>query len=46
MVRQIATLEEHLEEIKKSAHEKEAALQSQLSSLTVAKQTVEEEMVS
>jgi hypothetical protein len=45
-MQQIATLEENLKEATKNAHEKEAALQSQLSSVTAAKQTTEEELVS
>lgn len=46
MMQQLATLEEHLEEVKTNACEKEAALQSQLSSVTFSKQTAEEELVS
>jgi hypothetical protein len=46
MIQQIKTLEEHLEQAKKSSLEKEAALHSQLSSVTVEKQTTEEELVS
>ncbi|KDR15538.1 early endosome antigen 1-like [Zootermopsis nevadensis] len=44
MMQQLATLEEHLEEVKTNACEKEAALQSQLSSVTFSKQTAEEEL--
>lgn len=44
MMQQIATLERNLEEANKTAHEKQAALQNQLSAVTAAKQTTEEEL--
>jgi len=43
---QIATLEGDLVESKKNAHEKQTALQSELSAVTAAKETTEEELVS
>ncbi|PNF42342.1 hypothetical protein B7P43_G03675 [Cryptotermes secundus] len=44
MMQQIATLERNLEEASKTAHEKHSALQNQLSAVTAAKQTTEEEL--
>jgi hypothetical protein len=46
MKQQIATLEGDLMEAKKNAHEKQTALQNELSSVTAAKETTEEELVS
>jgi hypothetical protein len=46
MKQQIATLEGDLMEAKKNAHEKQTALQNVLSSVTAAKETAEEELVS
>jgi hypothetical protein len=45
MIQQIATLEGNLEEANKTAHEKQTGLQNQLSAVTAAKQTTEEELV-
>lgn len=45
MMQQIATLERNLEGANKAAHEKQSALQKQLSAVTAAKQTTEEELV-
>jgi predicted nucleic acid-binding Zn-ribbon protein len=46
MKQQIATLEGDLVESKKNANEKQTALQSELSAVTAAKETTEEELVS
>jgi vacuolar-type H+-ATPase subunit D/Vma8 len=46
MMQQVARLEENLEEAKRNAHEKQEALQNQLSAMTIAKGTIEEELVS
>lgn len=45
MIQQVATLEGNLEEASKIANEKERDLQSQLSDVTAAKLTAEEELV-
>jgi vacuolar-type H+-ATPase subunit D/Vma8 len=46
MKQQIATLEGGIVEAKKNAHEKQTALQNELSAVTAAKETTEEELVS
>jgi acetate kinase len=45
MKQQIATLEGKLEEENNTAHEKQTALKNQLSAVTAAKLTTEEELV-
>jgi len=46
MKQQIATLEGDIVEAQKNAHEKQTALQNELSAVTAAKETTEEELVS
>lgn len=46
MKQQIATLEGDIVEAQKNAHEEQTALQNELSAVTAAKETTEEELVS